>query len=77
MEGQYSNCGRLLDKLAVIKEMNGFVEGPWDADVIDELKPAAGHTVIDKTRTSAFSRTDLEDRLKSTGVDQLVIAGVG
>lgn len=34
----YSNCGRLLDKLPAIKEMNGFLEGSWDADVVDELK---------------------------------------
>ena len=60
-----------------MKEMNGFVEGSWDADIIDELKQAAHHVIIDKTRNSAFWRTDLEDQLRARGIEQVVVVGVG
>ena len=76
-KSDYSNCGRLLDKLPVFNDMNAFVEGSWDADVIDELKPSPQHIIIDKTRNSAFWKTDLEDQLRAMAVDQVVVIGVG
>ena len=73
----YSNCGRLLDKLPVLKDMEGFVEGSWDADIVDELKPAEHHVIINKTRNSAFWKTDLEQRLRESDVEQVIVSGVG
>ena len=76
-KSDYSNCGRLLDKMPVLKDKSGFIEGTWDAEVIDELKPKAYHSMIDKTRNSAFWKTDLESRLRDLEVEQVVVAGVG
>jgi bifunctional isochorismate lyase/aryl carrier protein len=44
--------------------------------VIDALTPNDRDTVLVKWRYSAFARTDLSDRLRSLGRDQLVICGI-
>jgi bifunctional isochorismate lyase/aryl carrier protein len=44
--------------------------------VIDALAPHERDTVLVKWRYSAFARTDLLDRLRSLGRDQLVICGI-
>ena len=78
-KSEYSNCGRLLDKMAVVKDIQGFIEGSWDAEVIDELKLIGDdkHIVIDKTRNSAFWKKGMEDRLREMKVEQVVVTGVG
>lgn len=50
--------------------------GTWDADVIDDLKPAPGEVIIDKNRFDAFLYTDLEVQLRALGVKRLVVCGV-
>ena len=76
-KADYSDCGRLLDKFPAIKELHGFQQGSWDADVVDELKPAAQHVIVDKTRNSAFWKTDLESKLRERAAEQVVVVGVG
>lgn len=44
--------------------------------VIDALAPGERDTVLVKWRYSAFARTDLTERLRSLGRDQLVICGI-
>lgn len=44
--------------------------------VIDELAPRAHDTVLTKWRYSAFQRSDLRERLRAAGRDQLVICGI-
>lgn len=44
-------------------------------DVIDELLPQPGEDVVDKIYYSAFHRTDLEERLRTHGVDGVAIVG--
>ncbi|MFC3338601.1 isochorismatase family protein [Paracandidimonas soli] len=44
--------------------------------IIDELAPAPQDTVLVKWRYSAFQRSDLRDRLRALGRDQLVICGI-
>lgn len=75
----YSDAGVQMEELPQIKELRGFVRGTWDADILDELAPitAQGEVVVDKTRNSAFFKTDLEDILRSRGVNQLLCTGVG
>ncbi|WP_315924029.1 cysteine hydrolase [Mesorhizobium sp. SP-1A] len=54
----------------------GDAEGMLDAaQVIDELLPLPGETVLDKIYFSAFHATDFEERLKALKVDGLVFVG--
>lgn len=74
----YSDAGVQMEEQPQIKELRGFVRGTWDADVLDELAPdtTGGEVVIDKTRNSAFFKTDLDDLLRSRGINQLLCTGV-
>jgi nicotinamidase-related amidase len=51
------------------------VKGTEGAEVIDELKPAAGDYIITKVRSSAFHETKLETLLRVKGVWILIVAG--
>jgi nicotinamidase-related amidase len=51
------------------------VKGTPGAEVIDELKPAAGDYVITKVRSSAFHETKLETLLRVKDVWMLIVAG--
>ncbi|MBT2233828.1 cysteine hydrolase family protein [Nonomuraea sp. NEAU-A123] len=53
-----------------------LVRGSWDAEIIDELAPAACDHVIDKNRYDAFLYTDLEVLLRGLGVSRLLFAGI-
>lgn len=47
-----------------------------DRDIADEVAPERGDTVLTKWRYSAFFRSDLEERLRRSGRDQLIVCGV-
>ncbi|MBV9312313.1 MAG: isochorismatase family protein [Pseudonocardia sp.] len=47
-----------------------------EREIVPEVAPAAGDTVLTKWRYSAFHRTGLVDLLAQWGRDQLVICGV-
>jgi trans-2,3-dihydro-3-hydroxyanthranilic acid synthase len=47
-----------------------------DRGIADDVAPMPGDTVLTKWRYSAFFRSDLEDRLRRSGRDQLVVCGV-
>ena len=49
--------------------------GTWEAQVIDELKPAREDYLIPKYRWSAFYQTYLDLALRTRGIDTLIIAG--
>lgn len=53
--------------------ITGQVEG---ARIIEALAPRPQDLVLTKWRYSAFTHTDLRDRLKAQGRDQLIICGV-
>jgi ureidoacrylate peracid hydrolase len=76
LEPDYSDAGLLVELLPRLPETGGLIRGSWDAAVCDELTPPENEVVIDKTRYSAFYRTDLEERLRELGVDTLVVCGV-
>ncbi len=54
----------------------GMRTEPADREVVEELTPAAGDWVLTKWRYSAFFRSDLLERMRSRGRDQLIVCGV-
>lgn len=50
--------------------------GMADTDFIDGLKPLPHHVVLEKSQPSLFVDTPLDLRLKTLGVDTLIIGGV-
>ena len=50
--------------------------GGWDFEIVPDLKPAAGETVITKSRYSGFHGTALDSVLRSMGVRNLLMAGI-
>ena len=53
-----------------------LADGDPDAEVHPDLRPGEGDVVVTKTRTGAFSTTDLAGRLAALVVDTLVLAGI-
>lgn len=54
----------------------GMRRAPADRSVVDELAPAPGDWMFNKLRYSAFFRSDLLERLRRSGRDQLIVCGV-
>lgn len=54
----------------------GMRVDPADREVVEPLAPAPGDWVFTKWRYSAFFRSDLLERMRAAGRDQLVICGV-
>ncbi|MFB7292246.1 isochorismatase family protein [Actinacidiphila glaucinigra] len=54
----------------------GMRTDPADREVVPELAPAADDWLLTKWRYSAFFKTDLLERMRQHGRDQLVICGV-
>ena len=53
-----------------------LIEGTWDFEIVDELKPQAGDLVVVKSRYSGFANTTLDAELKSRGIRYLFFAGI-
>ncbi len=51
-------------------------EGSREHEIIDELKPLPGESVINKTTIGAFASTGIDHLLRSMGRDQLYMSGV-
>jgi ureidoacrylate peracid hydrolase len=47
----------------------------WGTDILDELAPGDGDTVLYKTRFSGFYRTELDELLKALGIKHLIVTG--
>jgi ureidoacrylate peracid hydrolase len=75
----YLDAGVQMEESPQIKELKGFIKDTWDSAILDDLVPDTnrGEIVIDKTRNSAFFKTDLLDLLRQRGIDQLLCTGVG
>ena len=53
-----------------------LMPGTWDVEIIDELKPEPGDTVIDKSRFSGFVRTNLDVALQAAGIRHILFTGL-
>jgi nicotinamidase-related amidase len=53
-----------------------LIRGEYGHDIIDELAPIDGETVIDKPGKGAFYATDLQLILETNGITNLIITGV-
>lgn len=59
------------------KWWGGLIEyGSPEWKLMGELNPAETEPIIDKNRYSAFFKTDLDDRLRGLGIEDLIICGV-
>lgn len=73
-----TNTHRILPKSREerIKTNPICVRDTWDADIIDELKPAATDHIVVKRRDSAFQDTEIDVWLKSLRINTLVFCGI-
>lgn len=62
-----------MRKLAL--ETNNRV-GTRENEIVDELKPLPGETIVRKTTVSAFTSTGIDTMLRSMGLDTLLFTGV-
>lgn len=53
-----------------------YEAGTREAEFLDELAPAPGETVVDKTTSGAFNSGRLESVLRERGIETVVICGV-
>lgn len=54
----------------------GLRDVPEQTEIVARVAPVAGDVRLTKWRYSAFQRTDLRERLRALGRDQLVVTGV-
>ncbi|MEO8611458.1 MAG: cysteine hydrolase [Chloroflexota bacterium] len=52
-----------------------LIRDTWNTDIVSELEPQAGDTVIYKHRFSGFFETDLDAILKAMNVKYLIVTG--
>ena len=73
----YADGGVLVNYIMPqLREVDSLAAGTPDIEIVDELAPVDGETVIDKNRPSAFYATNIEPLLNGLGVDSLVVCGV-
>ena len=57
-------------------DQNHNILGTWNAQICDALRPEPqDEVIIGKHGLSAFPNTDLEEKLKSHGIETLALAG--
>ena len=74
----YRDGGILIREVwPALKDANYVAAGTWEAEMVDELTPAEGDFVVEKSRYSGFYATRLETVLRSLGAKTLYMCGVG
>lgn len=70
--------GMTDDQRGLLKDFwgPGMRSEPADREVVDELAPDQSDWIFTKWRYSAFFRSDLLEKMRAHGRDQLVISGV-
>jgi ureidoacrylate peracid hydrolase len=52
-----------------------YINGTWGAEIIEELKPRQGDTIIRKHRHDGFIETNLDHTLRTCGIKYLLFIG--
>ncbi len=52
------------------------LRGTKGSEVVDDLKPAPTDIILPKRRFSAFFKTDLDQTLRTLGVDTIIVTGI-
>jgi ureidoacrylate peracid hydrolase len=52
-----------------------LIRDTWNTEIVDELQPQAGDSVIYKNRYSGFYNTSLEETLRQRDIDTVVVVG--
>ena len=66
----------LLPHMRPFAEQIGNTAGRREHEILDDLAPAAGEPVLNKTTMSAFHSSGFERLMRAWGVDQLCFTGV-
>ena len=71
-----TDAGIIAKVFPPIMDLGHCIEGTWDGEIIDELKPETDDYIVKKHRFSAFYNTQLEDVLRGLGIETLVVTGI-
>jgi len=71
-----SDVVRTITDMSSTAKLPNLVEGTPAAEIVDELIPVDGESIVFKRRHGAFYQTDLELLLKTSDVDTLLFAGI-
>ena len=67
--------GPFMRKRVLLRE-GGLRKNTWGYEILDELAPQPGDRFVEKTRLSAFFKTDLEEILHELGAETVLLTGV-
>ena len=68
--------GAICGLIANVRQGNVFEQGTWGHEIITELQPIAGETVLQNKRAlSGFTNTCLDDILKKRNIRNVIVAG--
>ncbi len=78
MIAESRTCGRPIIYIQHINPPDDyfFLEGTHGVEISDRIKPQDGDKVIIKHFPNSFLETELDDHLKSLGVDTLIVCGM-
>ena len=62
--------------LAMTAQNNSLIDGTPNAEIVAQVAPHAGDTVVTHQRVTGFHASSLDVLLRAAGVDTIVIAGV-
>jgi nicotinamidase-related amidase len=66
----------MILKNGVPLERAGPLPGSWEAEIVAEVAPEPGETIIQKRCSSAFVDTDLERVLHEAGIESVIVCGI-
>ena len=72
----FADAGSIIKIWPSLKETSALIEGSWDAQIVDEVRPLERDFAITKHRFSAFYNTDLEIILRCLGIQTVILVGI-